>query len=143
MKSKQRSFEDFIDTSFVSIDADLLLIWMNNFQLCFLFHLASCPVLPAVLIISRGECMKILEENVNLDLQHVCCWLQANKLSLNTLKCKHMIIESQHNLSQMNYIPSLNTLGQLGVTIDDQLKWDKHVDKLYKKLSSALSNSFQ
>ena len=57
-KSKQRSFEDFIGTSFVLIDADLLLIWMNNFQLCFRFHLASCPVLPAVLIISRGECRK-------------------------------------------------------------------------------------
>ena len=52
---KQRSFEDFIGTSFVLIDADLLLIWMNNFQLCFRFHLASCPVLPAVLITSRGE----------------------------------------------------------------------------------------
>ena len=55
IKSKQRSFEDFIGTSFVLIDADLLLIWMNNFQLCFCFHLASCLVLPAVLIISREE----------------------------------------------------------------------------------------
>ena len=62
MKSKQRSFEDFIGTSFVLIDADLLPIWMNNFQLCFRFHLASCPVLPAVLIISRGECMLSLRE---------------------------------------------------------------------------------
>ena len=42
MKSKQRSFEDFIGTSFVLIDADLLLICMNNFQICFCFHLASC-----------------------------------------------------------------------------------------------------
>ena len=56
VKSKQRSFEDFIGTSFVLTDADLLLIWMNNFQLCFRFHLASCLVLPAVLTISRGEC---------------------------------------------------------------------------------------
>ena len=44
IKLKQRSFEDFIGTSFVLIDADLLLIWMNNFQLCFHFHLALCPV---------------------------------------------------------------------------------------------------
>ena len=56
IKFKQRSFEDFIGTSFVLIDADLLLIWMNNFKLCVRFQLASCPVLPAVLIISRGEC---------------------------------------------------------------------------------------
>ena len=45
VKSKERSFEDFIGTSFVLIDADLLLIWMNNFQLCFrsiLHHAQSC-----------------------------------------------------------------------------------------------------
>ena len=52
----RHKFEDSIGTSFVLIDADLLLIWMNNFQLCFGFHLASCPVLPALLIILRGEC---------------------------------------------------------------------------------------
>ena len=58
-----------------------------------------------------------------------------------------MIIGSQYNLSHMNYIPNINILchriervyhiDQLGVTIDDQLKWDKQVDKLCKKLSSA------
>ena len=52
VKSKQRSFEDFIGTSFVLIDADLLLIWMNKFQLRFHFRRELCPVLPAVLIIS-------------------------------------------------------------------------------------------
>ena len=57
IKFNQRSFEDFIDTSFILIDADFLLIWMNNFQLCFRFHLVSCQALPAVLIISRGECI--------------------------------------------------------------------------------------
>ena len=99
-------------------------------------------------IFISGNNLKMLEENVNLDLQHVCYWLQANKLSLNAVKCKYMIIGSQYNLSHMNYIPDINILGhkiervfyidQLGVTIDDQLKWDKHVDKLCKKLSSAL-----
>ena len=99
-------------------------------------------------IFISGNNLKMLEENVNSDLQHVCCWLQANKLSLNAVKCKYMIIGSQYNLSHMNYIPDINILGhkiervfyvdQLGVTIDDQLKWDKHVDKLCKKLSSAL-----
>ena len=35
-------------------------------------------------------------------------------------------------------VERVNQIEQLGVTIDDQLKWDKHVDKLCKKLSSAL-----
>ena len=95
-----------------------------------------------------GRDTRTLEENVNLDLQHICSWLHANKLTLNTLKCKYMIIGSSHNLSYIKYIPNINIQGhsiervdqfeQLGVTIDDQLKWDKHVDKLCKKLSSAL-----
>ena len=92
--------------------------------------------------------MKILEENVNLDLQHICSWLYANKLSSNTLECKYMIIGSKFSLSHKNYITNINILGhniervdqieELGVTIDDQLKWDQHVDKLCKKLSSTL-----
>ena len=40
--NKLRSFEDFIVTFSGSIDADLLLIWMNNFQLRFHFCLVSC-----------------------------------------------------------------------------------------------------
>ena len=42
VKSKQRSFEDFIGTSFVLIDTDLLLIWMNKFQLRFRFRRELC-----------------------------------------------------------------------------------------------------
>ena len=49
---KQRSFEDSIDTFFSLFDADLLLIWMNTLRHGFRIRLASCPVLPIVLIIS-------------------------------------------------------------------------------------------
>ena len=56
--SKQkRSFEDYTDTFLSLFDADLLLIWMNNFRHGFRFRSASCTVLYIVLIISRGECM--------------------------------------------------------------------------------------
>ena len=47
IKLKQRSFKDFIGAPFALIDAGLLLIWMNNFQLCFLLRPALCLVLPA------------------------------------------------------------------------------------------------
>ena len=43
-------------------------------------------------IFTSGNDLKILEENANQDLQHVYSWLQADKLSINTLKCKYMII---------------------------------------------------
>ena len=97
-------------------------------------------------IFTSGNDLKILEENANQDLQHVCSLLQANKLSIITLKCKYMIIGSPYNLSHENHIPDIKILeksvervhefDQLGVTIDDKLNW--HIEKLYKKLSSAL-----
>ena len=59
-----------------------------------------------------------------------------------------MIVGSRNNLSHISYIPEIKILGhntervhqidQLGFVIDDQLKWDKHVDKLHNKLSSTL-----
>ena len=59
-----------------------------------------------------------------------------------------MIIGSRFNLSYIIHIPNINILGQnieridqieqLDITTDHQLEWDKHVDKLCKKLSSAL-----
>ena len=52
------------------------------------------------------------------------------------------------DLSRENYIPDLKILGksvervyefdQLGVTIDDKLNWSRHIEKLYRKLSSLL-----
>ena len=105
-------------------------------------------------IFTSGNDLKLLEENANQELlKHVCSWLQANKLGVNTLKCKYMIIGSQYNLSCENYIPDIKLLGksvervyefdQLGVSTDDKLNWSRHIEKLHKKLSSALFSTKQ
>ena len=62
--SKQRSFEDSIDTFLSLFDADLLVIWMNKFRHGFRFRSASCPVLHIVLIISRGECIFVVLQKI-------------------------------------------------------------------------------
>ena len=93
-------------------------------------------------IFTSGNNLKILEENANQDLQHVCSWLQANKLSINTLECRYMIIGSPYNLSRENYIPDIKILGksvervyefdQLGLTIDDKLNWSRCMIKIFR-----------
>ena len=65
-----------------------------------------------------GRDTRTLEENVNLDLQHVFSWLHANKLTLNTLKCKYMILGSSYNLSHINYIPNINIQGHIIERVD-------------------------
>ena len=82
-------------------------------------------------IFTLGNTLKFLEENADQDLQHVCSWLQANRLFIDALKRKYMIIGSHYNLSRDNYIPYIKILGksveriyefdQLGVTIDHKL----------------------
>ena len=65
-----------------------------------------------------GNDLKILKENANQDLQHVCSWLQADKLSINTPKRKYMIIGSQYNLSRENYIPDIKILGKITTILE-------------------------
>ena len=125
----------------------LFLIYINDL-LCALHNSEPDIYADDTGIFVSGKNMRILEEKVNSDLHHVCSWLKTNKLSLNALKCKYIIIGSRYNLSQISNSPNIKILDhnvervhqidQLGITVDDQLKWDKHVDKLCKKLSSAL-----
>ena len=63
-------------------------------------------------IFTSGKDLKISEENANQDLQQVCSWLQANKFSINALKCKYMIIGSPYNLSHETCIPDIKILGK-------------------------------
>ena len=70
----------------------------------------------------------------------------ANKLSVNKSKSKFMTIASPSYLRNLTMVPNIKILNKsiesvfqidhLGVTIDDSLKWDKHINDLYKKLAS-------
>ena len=87
---------------------------------------------------------------MNRDLSKLCCWLLANKLSINTVKSKFMVIASPHNMSNLVDKPEIKVLGKsleqvasidyLGMTMDQYLRWDKHVGALGKKLKSAVSS---
>ena len=81
-----------------------------------------------------------IEIKLNNDIQNVHRWLTANMLSLNMKKTEFMIIGSRHRLTTIENSPVLTLRGSnikrvfqkktLGMILDEQLRWDKHNDKL-------------
>ena len=85
---------------------------------------------------------------VTSELNNLTCWLRANKLSLNVANTELMIIGSRQRLNtqceEINIsiddrtIKRVDHIKSLGLTIDAQLSWSKHVDEISKKVSSAI-----
>ena len=85
---------------------------------------------------------------VTSELNNLTCWLKANKLSLNVAKTELMIIGSRQRLNAQceeidisiddRTIKRVDHTKSLGLTIDAQLSWSKHVDEISKKVSSAI-----
>jgi hypothetical protein len=90
-----------------------------------------------------------LEEIVNNELKKVCCWLEANKLTLNTRKPNFVIFHTRQK--KIDYVPQLkvfdqsskmmlplerkNTVQYLGLMMDSNLSWKSHIDYISLKLS--------
>ena len=72
----------------------------------------------------------------------VCTWLEMNKLSLNAVKTKFMIIGTSQHLNQLDKSPEstpyiimidggeirrVKSVKYLGMIIDDKLTWEQHI----------------
>ena len=83
------------------------------------------------------------ENLINNELQKVYSWLAVNKLSLNICKTKFMLFHTQN--TKFNYIPTLRinnieiervmNFKFLGLTINENLSWKPHTDKIRNKIS--------
>ena len=85
-----------------------------------------------------------LTNTINKELSSVHDWLAVNKLSLNIKKTKFMIFHTrQTNIEQ--YIPDLKIADKLiervqnfdflGLTLNKNMSWKPHVDKIASKIS--------
>ena len=82
------------------------------------------------------------------ELNNLAFWLRANRLSLNVAKTELMITGSRQRLNAQceeidisiddKTIKRVDRTKSLGLTIDAQLSWSKHVDEICKKASSAI-----
>lgn len=81
---------------------------------------------------------------INNALQDVSHWLKANKLSLNVKKTKFMIFHHPNKqyvspILKINdtIIERVKSFNFLGLTIDENLTWKAHLNKVVTKLSKA------
>ena len=84
-----------------------------------------------------------LENQANACLEELDLWFVANRLSLNIEKTCYTLF-TPRNMVDDNYLLNIKINNQsiskvanckyLGIIIDEKLKWEAHIDSLYKKL---------
>ena len=61
-------------------------------------------------------------------------WFENNCMQINPDKCNAIIFGNNHNRLELNFngktVESMNEVKLLGVTVDKNLKFDKHVSQL-------------
>ncbi len=83
----------------------------------------------------------LLQEQVNLELQKVQHWLKTNKLYINHEKSNYLIFTKKkinHNFSihlGKETISRKKSIKYLGITLDEKLTWEPHINNLKSKLS--------
>ena len=100
---------------------------------------------------ASGKSISELQVTINHDLANVKQWFSANKLSLNLIKTEYLLIGSRHNINNISAVPNVSAgvvpikrvkeTKALGVCIDEFLSWEKHSDKIAKKVSSGIGAS--
>ena len=92
-----------------------------------------------------GKDIQDMCDRLNEDLVKIQEWLCCNKLSLNILETHHMIftprnkiVNDVHVVINNEKIERVYTTKFLGVQIDAQLNWKKHIGYTCKKLSKCI-----
>ena len=92
--------------------------------------------------------LQIMETVINEDLSRLETYFEHNKLSLNVAKCEFLVIGTQQQVNKCNDISikmcntevkNVHSAKYLGMTIDRNIKWDIHTDKLKNKISSKVA----
>ena len=88
-----------------------------------------------------------LEQKLNSDLLNLSHWFAANRLTLNTSKCKFMVFTSNAKLTRLNSVSLLidncplsraESFKYLGITLSPTLSWSDHVEAISNKIYQRL-----
>ena len=100
-----------------------------------------------LVVTNKKSDIKEISSNINKELQAIYEWLCVNKLSLNIPKTKFMLFHHRQRGID-NMIPTLKINNHeiervkefnfLGITIDENMNWNMHIQKIANKISRNL-----
>ena len=95
-----------------------------------------------------GETVDEVEGRADIDMGNVRKWLCANKLSLNIGKTEYILIGSRNKTNSIDtergikienqVIKKVRNTKVLGVKLDENLSWEKHIDHISSKITSGI-----
>ena len=100
-------------------------------------------------VLTTGETLHIAVSRMNTAMQNVELWFKRNKLNLNPSKTRYMVINHKTQETQLvkigeEYLERVWKEGNeksfklVGIWVDEDLSWAEHIDKLGKKINSAI-----
>ena len=112
--------------------------------LCFVTHIDDLK--------TDAQCVKFMDDttiysevtpgndSIPTALQQVLKWSELNKMEVNPSKTKEMYISFKRKAILPSKLPSIDRVQVakvLGVYMQDNLRWDSHIDEITKRLPSA------
>ena len=98
-----------------------------------------------VIYFSHG-CPTVVESVLNDEMEYLDKWMSRNKLLINYTKTATMLICTLHKLSKCNVLVKIRDTNSikvdstkyLGINIDNELKWDAHINIMCQKISKLI-----
>ena len=95
-----------------------------------------------------GSDLHLIQSSLSHDHEKLSKCLVSNRLTLNSTKTEFMLISSRQRLTTLSdtlelsidnvLIEQIPSVKSLGIYIDDNLTWHSYIDKLCKKIASAI-----
>ena len=122
----------------------LFLLFCNDLRL-HLTYLSCVQFADNTTLYTNGKTIRLLECEINHDLETISDWFKANKLTLNVNKTVCMIFPPNKNsVNNINIkileqeIPICSKTKFLGLWLDSNLSWDKHLGVICSKMKQNI-----